>query len=190
MEGPKENIERVENIALNEYEQHEAAQEHVMRSKVDDLSVWQCARQFKVLSLIAMAAAFSASLDGYREFNPDTSSRIKPYLTTFFAEINLNGGIVANKGFIRQMASAGTTVIAGKYISAWGGIQSAGQTVGQIVSIISSLEVFRILRSSENILTVSQLLQYATEAYGRKMALYIIWVDLVVVGGRCYHLES
>lgn len=33
------------------------------------------------------------------------------------------------------MASPGTKVIQGKYISAWGGIQSAGQTIGQIVSL-------------------------------------------------------
>lgn len=59
-------------------------------------------------------------------------------------EINLNGGIVSNKGFIRQMASPGTSIIAGKYISAWGGVQSAGQTVGQIVCL-SDLQV----RSSE-----------------------------------------
>jgi hypothetical protein len=51
----------------------------------------------------------------------------------FFKEINLNAGIVSNKGFIRQMASPGTTIIQGKYISAWGGIQSTGQTLGQIV---------------------------------------------------------
>ena len=136
MEGPKEDSERVENIALHEYEQHEAVQDHVMRSKVDDLSVWQCVRQFKVLSLIAMAAAFSASLDGYRGFNLDKFLSIAQCLTPLFTEINLNGGIVANKGFIRQMASPGTTVIAGKYVSAWGGIQSAGQTVGQIVSTL------------------------------------------------------
>lgn len=49
------------------------------------------------------------------------------------AEINLNGGVVSNKGFIRQMANSETSIIEGKYISAWGGIQSAGQTVGQIV---------------------------------------------------------
>ena len=48
-------------------------------------------------------------------------------------EINLNGGIVANKGFIRQFASPGTTIIPGPYVSAWGGIQSAGQCVGQVV---------------------------------------------------------
>lgn len=53
--------------------------------------------------------------------------------TDRITEINLNAGIVSNKGFIQQMASPGTSIIAGKYISAWGGVQSAGQTVGQIV---------------------------------------------------------
>ncbi|CAI7656076.1 unnamed protein product [Penicillium pancosmium] len=108
----------------------------IMRSREDDLGVWQCVRRFKHVSLIAMTAAFSASLDGY--------------------QINLNGGIVSNKGFILQMASPGTSIIQGKYISAWGGIQSAGQTIGQI------------------------MLQYATEKFGRKVALYIIWLDLVI----------
>ncbi|KAJ5205098.1 uncharacterized protein N7498_005977 [Penicillium cinerascens] len=108
----------------------------VMRSRTDGLSVWQCARRFKLVSLVAMAAAFSASLDGY--------------------QINLNGGIVANKGFIRQMAPKGSTIMPGQYVSAWGGIQSAGQFVGQV------------------------LLQYATDKLGRKIALYIIWLTLVV----------
>ncbi|KAL4897129.1 general substrate transporter [Aspergillus ambiguus] len=108
----------------------------LMRSDIDNLSVWQSVRRYKNVALIAMCAAFSASLDGY--------------------QINLNGGIVANKGFIRQFASPGTTIIAGKYVSAWGGIQSAGQTIGQI------------------------LLQYATESFGRKTALYIIWVTFCV----------
>lgn len=39
-----------------------------MRSKVDDLSVWQSIQQYKVVGFVAMAAAFSASLDGYRKF--------------------------------------------------------------------------------------------------------------------------
>ncbi|KAJ3530958.1 hypothetical protein NM208_g9091 [Fusarium decemcellulare] len=106
----------------------------IMRSKLDDLSVWQSVRKFKRVGCIAMLAAFSASLDGY--------------------QINLNGGIVSNKGFIRQFSTAGTTIIAGKYISAWGGIQSAGQTIGQV------------------------LLQYVTERLGRKAAMAIIWVIL------------
>lgn len=39
----------------------------VMRSKADDLTVWQSVRRYKFVSLIAMVAAFSASLDGYRK---------------------------------------------------------------------------------------------------------------------------
>ncbi|KAM0550681.1 hypothetical protein ACHAPJ_008745 [Fusarium lateritium] len=84
----------------------------LMRSKLDDLSVWQSVLRFKRVGCIAMLGAFSASLDGY--------------------QINLNGGIVSNPGFIRQFSTSGTTIIAGKYISAWGGIQSAGQTIGQV----------------------------------------------------------
>lgn len=54
-------------------------------------------------------------------------------LLTFLPEINLNGGIVANKGFVKQFATPGTKVIQGKYVSAWGGIQSTGQFIGQVV---------------------------------------------------------
>ncbi|KIH95184.1 hypothetical protein SPBR_03440 [Sporothrix brasiliensis 5110] len=106
----------------------------LMRSKEDSFGIWRTVLRHKRVGLIAMAAAFCASLDGY--------------------QINLNGNIVANKGFIRQMASPGTTIIAGKYVSAWGGIQSTGQAVGQI------------------------LLQYVTEGYGRKLALIVLWVIL------------
>ncbi|KAE8336551.1 hypothetical protein BDV24DRAFT_178434 [Aspergillus arachidicola] len=108
----------------------------VMRSKEDDLSIWQTVRRYKLVSIMAMAAAFSAALDGY--------------------QINLNGGLVSNNGFIRQMAKPGTTVIEGQYVSAWSGLQSSGQAVGQV------------------------LLQYVTESYGRKVAFYIIWVIFVV----------
>lgn len=46
-----------------------------MRSKVDDLAVWQSVKQFKIVSLVAMAAAFSASLDGYRKASEAGSKR-------------------------------------------------------------------------------------------------------------------
>ncbi|CRG86849.1 General alpha-glucoside permease [Talaromyces islandicus] len=138
MERPKAETETVEHCARTETVDSENTKKGalLMRSNADDLSIWQSVRHYKLLGVVAMAAAFSASLDGY--------------------QINLNGGIVANKGFIRQFASPGTVVISGTYVSAWGGIQSAGQTVGQV------------------------LLQYATEAFGRKVALYIIWLTLVV----------
>lgn len=101
-------------------EKHEAEEIEVskavapqMRLKSDNLGIWDSVKQYKLISAVAMAAAFAASLDGY--------------------QISLNGGIVSNKGFIRQMANPGTKIIDGKYVSAWGGIQSAGQTIGQIV---------------------------------------------------------
>lgn len=39
----------------------------VMRSKADDLTVWQSVRRYKTVGYIAMLAAFCASLDGYRK---------------------------------------------------------------------------------------------------------------------------
>ena len=102
------------------------------RSKVDDIGVWQSIQRYRGVGFVAMAAAFSASLDGYRKFSLSLQNhKSEPRIN--WAEVNLNGGIVANKGLIRQFSSPGTTIIAGKYVSAWGGIQSAGQTVGQIV---------------------------------------------------------
>lgn len=38
----------------------------LMRSKADELSVWQSALIFKRVGVIAMTAAFCAALDGYR----------------------------------------------------------------------------------------------------------------------------
>lgn len=39
----------------------------LMRSKADDLTVWESVRVYKRVGLIAMTAAFCASLDGYRK---------------------------------------------------------------------------------------------------------------------------
>ncbi|GFF87219.1 hypothetical protein IFM61606_06643 [Aspergillus udagawae] len=142
-----DNIEHFHPAATDSATGKEAAP--LMRSKEVDLTVWQSVRRYRTVAVIAMVAAFSASLDGY--------------------QINLNGGIVSNKGFIRQMATSDTAIIADKYISAWGEIQSTGQTIGQIV------------------------LQYATEAFGRKSALYNIWLMFVVsvliesFAARWYH---
>lgn len=129
----------IQAVELQE-QRDEPAKESVgplMRSKEDSYGIWRTVLRHKRVGLIAMTAAFCASLDGY--------------------QINLNGNIVANKGFIRQMANPGTTIIAGKYVSAWGGIQSTGQAIGQI------------------------LLQFVTEGYGRKPALIVIWIVLTAV---------
>lgn len=64
----KTNIEAIEHAAAEQRPTTPSKPEGpVMRSQVDDISVWKTARQFKVASLIAMTAAFSASLDGYRK---------------------------------------------------------------------------------------------------------------------------
>jgi MFS transporter, SP family, general alpha glucoside:H+ symporter len=39
----------------------------LMRSKADDLGIWQSVLQYKLVGCIAMAAAFCTALDGYRE---------------------------------------------------------------------------------------------------------------------------
>ncbi|KAJ6011993.1 hypothetical protein N7522_002348 [Penicillium canescens] len=129
-----ENIEH--SIATKEMEAHiEKANIPIMRTKEDDLGVWQSVKRYKRVSALAMIAAFSASLDGY--------------------QINLNGGIVANKGFIRQMTSSETKIINSKYVSAWG---ESRLLVKQSVKLC--------------------LLQYATEKFGRKVAFYILTVFL------------
>lgn len=38
-----------------------------LRTKDDDLTVWETLKKHRLVVLIAMAAAFSASLDGYRK---------------------------------------------------------------------------------------------------------------------------
>lgn len=134
MDPPKVNSETIENASAHDRPTTPVKDgELLMRSREDDLSVWQCVVRFKKVSLIAMLASFSAALDGYRENS--YPAFLKLHMLISILEINLNGGIVSNKGFIQQMASPGTTIIAGKYVSAWGGIQSAGQTVGQIVRL-------------------------------------------------------
>ncbi|KAH7400436.1 MFS transporter [Cadophora sp. MPI-SDFR-AT-0126] len=130
----KEIQETKENVAT-EHDEVMKPGAPQMRSKDDDLGIWETVKQYKLITAVAMAGAFAASLDGY--------------------QISLNGGIVSNKGFIRQFAKPGTKIIDGKYVSAWGGIQSAGQTIGQI------------------------FLQFATDKLGRKPALLILWVFLV-----------
>ncbi len=39
----------------------------LMRSKEDEIPIWQSIRRHKLVGLIAMAAAFCAALDGYRK---------------------------------------------------------------------------------------------------------------------------
>lgn len=48
----------------------------LMRSKEDDLGIWKTVLRHRRVGLIAMAAAFCASLDGYREYRPGPFSAV------------------------------------------------------------------------------------------------------------------
>ena len=64
----KSNADMIERTTTTETQMHTSkGGAPLMRSKVDDLSVWQSARLYKRVGFIAMAAAFCAALDGYRE---------------------------------------------------------------------------------------------------------------------------
>lgn len=45
-----------------------------MRLKSDDLGIWESVGRYKLVAVVAMAAAFSASLDGYRALGPSDQS--------------------------------------------------------------------------------------------------------------------
>ena len=58
----KNQMEMVENSAIVHGDDAP-----VMRTKADDLSIWESVRKYKRVGFIAMMASFCASLDGYRK---------------------------------------------------------------------------------------------------------------------------
>lgn len=86
-----------------------------LRSKIDNLAVFTALKTYRFTALICMAAAFSASLDGYQG--------------------HLNSSIVSNKGFIRQFAPKGSKILDAKWVALWGGTSSAGQTIAQFAMV-------------------------------------------------------
>jgi hypothetical protein len=58
-----ETVKHDKDTTCPEISKHEP----VMRSALDDISIWASLSRYKVVTMIAMAAAFSAALDGYRE---------------------------------------------------------------------------------------------------------------------------
>ncbi|SCZ98214.1 BZ3500_MvSof-1268-A1-R1_Chr3-2g06225 [Microbotryum saponariae] len=146
--------ERAEHV---EHVDHYSA---TRKSALDSLTIPQAFKAYKVAAMYATIAAFSAMCDGYQ-------SRSSPNLFTLHRshdrgfQVNLNGSIIANKGFIRQFgtvftksATTGTitTSLNPKYVSVWGGMQSVGQVIGMTSS------------------------SFVSDYLGRKNALYIIWV--------------
>ena len=80
MDTTKANTENIENAICKQREDMPVkGMGPIMRSREDDLGIWQCVTRFKTVSWIAMAAAFSASLDGYRKsflYNRPNSTNI------------------------------------------------------------------------------------------------------------------
>ena len=62
----KEIQETKENVAT-EHDEVMKPGAPQMRSKDDDLGIWETVKQYKLITAVAMAGAFAASLDGYRE---------------------------------------------------------------------------------------------------------------------------
>lgn len=75
----KRDIQMVERTTTNDDQIPTKDENPLMRSKADDLSVWQTATRFKRVGFMAMAAAFCAALDGYRKtrlyFTRDAASQ-------------------------------------------------------------------------------------------------------------------
>lgn len=75
MEEPKQTSEIIEDAHVENNVEDAPSKQPIMRAKSDDLSVWQTLRQFKFISLVAMAASFSASLDGYRKIQISSAAQ-------------------------------------------------------------------------------------------------------------------
>lgn len=105
-----------------EHEENAYQEEHIaLKSQFDDLTAWQALKTFKVVSLYCCAAAFSAATDGYQASRSFTIILAFFRLTAYplWLQININGNILANKGFIRQFGT--TTDATGAQIldAAW-----------------------------------------------------------------------
>lgn len=83
----------------------------------------------------------------------------EPEITLTFeisSEVAIASSIVSNKGFIRQMSSGGIALNPTQ-VAVWGGMLSTGQFIGV------------------------GLLQLGTDILGRKKAMHLTWLMLVIV---------
>lgn len=153
----------------------------VMRSKEDDLSIWQTVRRYKLVSIMAMAAAFSAALDGYR---------MALLLYPRFAEVQLIGHlhyardqsqwwaclqyrIHPTDGQTRNNSHRRPVCLRLEWPSVfWSGGWPSCTYIYLLTHEKPANAPFPFS---------IKLLQYVTESYGRKLAFYIIWVIFVVV---------
>ncbi|WRT68753.1 uncharacterized protein IL334_005733 [Kwoniella shivajii] len=121
------------------HEGDEALKAPVLKSSLDQLTPWQTVRRFKKAILVCFALCIAAAADGY--------------------QINLNGNIIANAGFVKQVGVQDPKTL--KYAlkpqstAIWGALQSLGQLVGMV------------------------LLNPVSDRIGRKMTLYLLWTILL-----------
>ncbi|WVQ79774.1 hypothetical protein IAT38_001874 [Cryptococcus sp. DSM 104549] len=119
-------------------EKQDVSNAPVLKSEFDQLSPWETAKRFKKACLVCFALCVAAAADGY--------------------QINLNGNIIANAGFIEHVGflneATGKYALKPEYTALWGALQSLGQLVGMV------------------------LLNPVSDKIGRKMTLYLLWVIL------------
>lgn len=55
---------KTQSVHVEHHEEKGPVQQ--MRTKSDDLPIWETVKSYKLVTIMAFAASFSASLDGYR----------------------------------------------------------------------------------------------------------------------------
>ncbi|CAK7231026.1 hypothetical protein SBRCBS47491_007792 [Sporothrix bragantina] len=108
-----------------------------LKSDHDQLGLRASAWRFKKAVLVCNLLCIAAACDGY--------------------QINLNGNIIANQGFINHIGFAnaqGVYALKAQYTSLWGALQSLGQIIGML------------------------MLNPVSDRIGRKQTLYILWLIL------------
>ncbi|KAK6909183.1 sugar transporter [Kwoniella mangroviensis CBS 8886] len=109
----------------------------VLKSELDNLTRWETVKRFWKAIVICNMICFAAACDGY--------------------QINLNGNIIANPGFVNRVGeenAAGKIALTTHATATWGAVQSLGQLVGM------------------------WLLTPVSDRIGRKYMLYLLWLIL------------
>jgi hypothetical protein len=152
----------------------------LMRSKEDDLSIWQSALRYKRVGLLAMTVSFCAALDGYRkaysyqarsaDVEDDRANRTRQQKSTSIAALS------------RTKDSSSSSPAMGRR-SLRTNMFRRGVEFNLLASSSAKLcvNLLEVIRSKLSLTNIPQLLQYGTERLGRKPALLIIWVILVAV---------
>ncbi|OCF35836.1 sugar transporter [Kwoniella heveanensis BCC8398] len=134
---------------IQEIDHHEITEDHkdpldiakapVLKSSFDELTPWETAKTFKKAVFVCFMLCVAAAADGY--------------------QINLNGNIIANPGFVQQVGyldpATGKYALNPQHTALWGALQSLGQLIGMV------------------------LLNPISDKIGRKMTLYVLWVILL-----------